>query len=84
MLLKMALDLLSIPLMSAECERVFSSVKNLITSPRNGLKEDIIEACTLLRHSYKEEGLLSLPSQPEVVCLLCAGIWTGAIKIGLG
>ena len=31
-------------MMSAECERVFSSAKNLITDRRNGLKEDIIEA----------------------------------------
>jgi len=31
---KMALDLLSIPLMSAECERVFSSAKLLITDKR--------------------------------------------------
>jgi hypothetical protein len=28
-----------------ECERVFSSVKKLITPERNQLKEDIIEAC---------------------------------------
>ena len=38
---QMALDLFSIPMMSAECERVFSSAKNLITDHRNGLKEDI-------------------------------------------
>jgi hypothetical protein len=55
---KIALDLLSIPLTSAECERVFSSAKILISDLRNGLKEDIIEVCTLLRHSYKEEGLI--------------------------
>jgi len=36
---KMALDLFSIPMMSAECERVFSSAKNLITERRNGLKQ---------------------------------------------
>ena len=40
--------------MSAECERVFSSAKNLITDLWNGLKEDIIEACTLLRHWFKD------------------------------
>jgi hAT family protein len=34
----------------AECERVFSSAKILISDRRNGLKEDIIEACALLRH----------------------------------
>src|SRR6266498_2877732 len=55
---KMALDLLSISLMSAECERVFSLAKNLITDRRNGLKEDIIQACTFLRHWFKEAGLI--------------------------
>jgi hypothetical protein len=49
-LLKIALDLFSIPMMSAEYERVFLSAKTLITERRNGLKEDIIEACTLLRY----------------------------------
>ncbi len=34
---KMALNLFSIPMMSAECERVFSSTKILITERRNGL-----------------------------------------------
>lgn len=52
---KMALDLLSIPLMSAECERVFSSAKTLVTERRNALKDDIIEACTVLRYYYKQE-----------------------------
>ena len=49
----MALDLLSIPLMPAECERVFSSAKTLVT---DRMKADIIiEACTILRHYYKEK-----------------------------
>ena len=46
---KMALDILSIPAMSAEVERVFSSAKLLITDNRNRLKEDIIEACEFLK-----------------------------------
>ena len=54
---KMALDLLSIPLMSVECERVFSSAKILLTDSRNGLKEAIIEACTLIRHWLREADL---------------------------
>ena len=53
-----ALDLLSIPLMSAKCagERVFSSAKTLVTDRerRHRMKADIIEACTILRHYYKE------------------------------
>jgi hypothetical protein len=45
----MACDVLSIPLMSSECERVFSSAGYAITSRRNHMKEDIIEATTCLR-----------------------------------
>jgi hypothetical protein len=45
----MAFDVLSIPLMSAECERVFSAAGYLITGRRNHMKEDIIEATTCLR-----------------------------------
>ena len=52
---KMAFDLLSIPLMSAECERVFSMTKQFVTERRNGLKDGITEASTLLRHWYKME-----------------------------
>jgi hypothetical protein len=45
----MALDHLSTPLMSSECERVFSSAGYLITARRNHMKEDTIEAMTCLR-----------------------------------
>jgi hypothetical protein len=44
-----ALDTLSCPAMSTECERVFSSAKKLITLERNQLGEDIIEACECLK-----------------------------------
>jgi hypothetical protein len=40
----MAYDLFSIPAMSAECERAFSSAKRLISDERYNLKPDIIEA----------------------------------------
>jgi hypothetical protein len=53
----MAMDILSIPLMSAECERVFSSTKIMVTGHRNAVKEDIVEACTVLRYYYKEDGI---------------------------
>ena len=43
---RMALDLLSIPAMSAECERVFSSSKIL--------KDDIIETSECLNHWYRK------------------------------
>ncbi len=41
---QITLDLFSISIISAECERVFSSAKTLITDRRNGLKKDIIKA----------------------------------------
>ncbi len=44
--------------MSAECERVFLVVKNLVIERRMLLKEDIIEAMSLLRYWYKEEGVI--------------------------
>jgi hypothetical protein len=54
-LARMAFDLLSIPAMSAECERVFSSTKILITDRRARMKEDIIEASECLRAWYKSK-----------------------------
>lgn len=39
----MAWDTLAIPTMSAECERIFSSAAQLVTTLWNGLKEDMIE-----------------------------------------
>src|SRR5271154_3333163 len=40
-----ALDTLSCPTISTECERAFSSAKKLLTPERNALSMDIIEAC---------------------------------------
>src|SRR6266850_7931851 len=51
---KMALDLLAIPAMSAECERIFSSTKILISDRRNRLKEDVIEANECVRYWIKK------------------------------
>ena len=44
--------MLAIPMMSAECERVFSSAKHLITDARNRLNPDIIEANECLKHWF--------------------------------
>lgn len=52
---QLAFDLHSIPLMSAECERIFSAAKRFVPNERNGLKDDIVEAMTCLRHWYKAE-----------------------------
>jgi hypothetical protein len=40
----MALDLFSVPGMSAECERVFSQTKKMITDERNRLAPEVVEA----------------------------------------
>jgi hypothetical protein len=48
-LARMAFDVLSIPAMSAECERVFSSSKILLSDRRARMKEDIVEASECLR-----------------------------------
>jgi hypothetical protein len=55
---QMALDLLSIPAMSAEVERVFSSAKRLLTSDRNRMNEDSIEETQLLKHWWSNELIL--------------------------
>jgi hypothetical protein len=41
---------LIILVMSEECERIFSSIKKLITPERNGLHEQIIEASECLKN----------------------------------
>jgi hAT family C-terminal dimerisation region len=52
-----AFDTFAIPAMSVECERVFSSTKNLITFERNRLAEDIIEASECLKNWW-DRGLI--------------------------
>jgi len=54
LLSRMAFDMLSIPAMSAECERTFSSTKLLLTDRRARMKEDIIEASECLRAGFKD------------------------------
>jgi hypothetical protein len=49
----MAFDIFSIPAMSSEVERVFSSAKKLITDKRNCLGSDVVEACETQRHWLK-------------------------------
>ena len=52
-LTNMAFDMLSIPAMSSETERVFSGAKLTISPSRNRLSEDIIEATECLNRWYK-------------------------------
>jgi hypothetical protein len=49
----MAYDLLSIPAMSAETERVFSNTKLMISPNRTCLGADIVEAEECLQAWYK-------------------------------
>jgi hypothetical protein len=52
-----ALDMLAIPAMSGECQRVFSSAKKMITAERNQLAEDIIQACEYFK-SWWDNGII--------------------------
>jgi hypothetical protein len=53
---RLALDILSIPTMSADPERLFSSAKLLISYLWNKLGMDIIEAFECLKSWYKIKG----------------------------
>jgi hAT family C-terminal dimerisation region len=53
---RLALDILSIPAMSADPERLFSSTKLLISYLRNKLGMDIIEAFKCLKSWYRIKG----------------------------
>jgi hAT family C-terminal dimerisation region len=50
-----ALDMLALPASSAECERVFSSSKLLITSVRNRLNPDLVEINECLKAWFSKE-----------------------------
>ena len=52
---RMAFDCCSIPLLSDDPKRTFSSAKPLITDRRDQLNEDIIEANEFLRSWYGSE-----------------------------
>ena len=62
-LYRMALDLFSIPGMSAECERVFSQTKKMITDERNRLAPKVIEADQLQKH-WLMRGVSSVVMNP--------------------
>jgi hypothetical protein len=47
---RMAFDLFSCPAMSAECERVFSQTKKVITDERNRLSSDTVAAIECQKH----------------------------------
>jgi hypothetical protein len=47
---RLALDAISIPAMSAECERCFSDAGRLITDERASLGPEVIEACSCVKN----------------------------------
>ena len=55
---RLALDILAIPAMAADCERVFSVAKLMITSQRHALHDDTIERMQMLKH-WAGEGAIS-------------------------
>ncbi|ERF76287.1 hypothetical protein EPUS_04144 [Endocarpon pusillum Z07020] len=55
LLATLAYTILAIPAMSAECERVFSSAKLLITPNRNHLSPDTVEMSECLRNWYNNK-----------------------------
>jgi hypothetical protein len=55
---RMALDLLTVPPMSAECERLFSTTGRMVTKIRNRLDASTIGLCQTLR-SWLRAGLIS-------------------------
>ncbi|KAJ6438013.1 ATP-dependent DNA helicase pfh1 [Purpureocillium lavendulum] len=55
---RMAFDLFSCPAMSAECERVFSGTKRVITDERNRLSSDTVAAIECQKHLLRS-GLLA-------------------------
>ena len=61
-----AFDTLAIPMMSAECERVFCNTKKLITPERNRLAEEIIEASECLKNWW-DRGLIQQLEEEEAI-----------------
>ena len=55
---RMALDLLTVPPMSAECERLFSTTGRMVTKVRNRLDASTIGLCQTLR-SWLRAGLIN-------------------------
>ena len=54
----MAFDLLSIPAMAAECERVFSQAKLAVSSQRNAMHDVILEAIQCMKNWQNSGGIV--------------------------
>ena len=66
----MALDLLAIPAMSSEVERVFSSTGMMVTDRRNRLKEDVIEAVECMKSWGVDTGIVAFKDTKQVQLML--------------
>jgi len=60
----MALDILSIPAMSAEPERVFSGARRTVSWERGQLEPKTLEMIECLKH-WKRSGILNVFTEPE-------------------
>lgn len=58
-LTRLALNVLSIPAMSTECERLFSSASDLVGTTRYSLHDDTMESLELLRQ-WLQHDLIAL------------------------
>jgi hypothetical protein len=63
----MALDLLSIPAMSAEVERLFSSANITIIDCRNRIGVDAVEAIKCLKSWLRKDNISWLDSEVEAL-----------------
>jgi hypothetical protein len=52
---RMALDFFSVPAMSAECERVFSLAKMILTTQRQSMTDATLEALVCLKFWWKSD-----------------------------
>jgi len=59
--------------MSAECDRVFSSTKKLISAGRDRLEEDITEASECLKNWW-DRGLIEQQENVDTVLLIGGGM----------
>lgn len=64
---QLALDILSIPAMSTECERVFSGAGLLVTNRKKRLSADVIEAIECLRTWWHEGIIQHVPDSDDEV-----------------
>ena len=67
---RMALDLLAIPAISSEVERVFSSTGMMVTDRRNRLKEDVIEAVECMKSWGVDTGIVAFKDTKQVQLML--------------